>query len=73
MSAFYGIPEGDEIPAVNLTAKPQAYVEPVDDENLFCATAIPERDFSAGASGRYGLKPAASSFGGLSENLRGLA
>jgi hypothetical protein len=70
MSAFYGIPEGDEIPAVDLTTKPQAHVEPVDDENLFCAMAIPERDFTAEPTGRFGLKASSSSFGGLSEHLR---
>jgi hypothetical protein len=68
MSAFYGVPEGDEI--VDLTTKPQEHVEPVDDENLIYSTAVPERDFASAASGRYGLKESYSAFNGLSENLR---
>jgi hypothetical protein len=68
MSAFYGVPEGDEIPAVDLTAKPQVHVEPVDDERLFYSMVVPERDFVA--TGEYGLKVSSSSFGGLREELR---
>jgi hypothetical protein len=46
MSAYYGTPEGDEVAAELSRIKPQADVEPVDDPDLFCATSMPERDFS---------------------------
>lgn len=45
MSAFYGTPEGDEIPSLKIELKPQARVEPVDDPSLVWAMHATERDF----------------------------
>jgi hypothetical protein len=69
MSAFYGIPEGDEIPAVDLSTLPTPVTEPVDDPAFVVAARMPERDFGPRAPiGRFTKRydiPERAAFGGV--------
>jgi len=69
MSAFYGVPEDDEIPAIDLTPRKAPVTEPVDDERFVIASRMPEREFVRQPLGsRYTKRydtPARSAFGGV--------
>jgi len=45
MSSFYGVPEAEEVFTSRTKVTLPPVTEPVDDENLFMAKKMPERDF----------------------------
>jgi len=69
MSAFYGVPEPGELEFHLDAIRPQARVEPVDDERYITAQRMPERDFApVNRSGRYTRTystPTRAEFGGV--------
>lgn len=45
MSSFYGVPEAEEVFTSRFKPTQPPVTEPVDDENLYVAKKMPERDF----------------------------